>query len=68
MTSLKLHNRFTPQNSCMLLGIFSTKGAKKRIVKFEILNFWQFFFFFLFFFGRNVSHGSRWGIIECVIF
>ncbi len=46
MTSLKLHNRFTPQNSCMLLGIFSTKGAKKRIVKFEILNFWQFFFFF----------------------
>ena len=42
MTTLKLHSTFTPQDSCKLLGMFSTKDVQ-RIVNFHILNFWHFF-------------------------
>ncbi len=37
MTSpLKVHNRFTPKNSCILLGMVYTKVVQ-RIVKFHVL-------------------------------
>ncbi len=47
---LKVHNTFAPKTSCILLESVSTKV--ERIVKFQILDFWQtfLFLFFLFFF------------------
>ncbi len=50
---LKKHTRFAAQNSCILLGRVTRVPTKvvKRIVKFEILNFWHFFVLLLFF-GR----------------
>ncbi len=46
---LKVHNRFSPKNSCILLGRLTTKVVY-RIEKFQILDFWQIFCSF--FFGR----------------
>ena len=42
-TFLKVHIRFTPQKSCILLGRGSTKVVQ-RIVKFQILGFDNFCF------------------------
>ncbi len=45
-SSLKEQTKFGPQNSCIIPGRVSNKVVK-RIVKFEILNFWQIFCSFL---------------------
>ncbi len=42
------------QKSCILLGRVSTKVAQ-RIVKFEILDFWQIFLFFFWPFNMVVN-------------
>ena len=60
---VKISNDISHKYSCILLGRVSTKVVR-RIVKFEILNFGDFFRSFL----ATVKHGSQWQIIQCVIF